>query len=134
MKINFNLIKNHIFDGISSNAKFCINDINAKNCLLGENEISICSDTCFNENNLKVDLIKNECVESCFNNGFEYKNICYNKCPKGTLVNNNICEDNICNKENQTLIECMGKTPQSYYLDLNDDIYYKCHENCKFCL
>ena len=136
MKLNFNLTKNHIFDGISSNVKFCISDINAKIFLLGENEISICSNTCFNESNLKVDLYAKLCVESCLNNGYEYEynNICNNKCPKGTLVNNNICKDNICNTENPTLLECMDKTPQGYYLDLNDDIYYKCHENCKFCL
>ena len=61
--------------------------------------------------------------------------MCYDKCPKGTLQNfiNNTCEGNICNELNQNSIECLDKTPQGYYLDLYDQIYKNCFENCKFC-
>ena len=134
IKFNFNLTNSHIFDNISSNIKFCVNE-DTRFILFDANEISICSSTCLNENNLKVDIKSNLCIESCINNGYEYeyKNICYKECPKGTLVNNNICEDNICKKENQSLIECMDQTPQGYYLNSIEYLYYKCHRNCKFC-
>ena len=121
------------FNTESSYIKYCIEDINTINHLSGIININ-CTDICFQEN-MKIDITNNICIESCLNteNNYEYNNICYNKCPKGTLVNNNICEDNLCNKEIQNEIECLGKTPQGYYLDLSDELYKKCFENCKFC-
>jgi hypothetical protein len=68
------------------------------------------------------------------NIGYEYNNMCYEKCPKGTILNyiDNTCKDNICNELNQNSIDCLDKTPQGYYLDLYDQIYKNCFENCKF--
>ena len=53
--------------------------------------------------------------------------------PKGTLVNNNKCEDNLCLEYVQDLIECLDNTPKGYYLDFTDEIYKKCFNTCKYC-
>ena len=59
--------------------------------------------------------------------------MCYKECPNGTLVNDYLCEDNICNENNKKSLECLDNTPQVYYLDSKDGIYKKCFKNCKFC-
>ena len=41
------------FDNINPNVKYCIKDLNTKNYLLGKDIISVCSDTCYNESNIK---------------------------------------------------------------------------------
>ena len=120
------------FYGKSGKTQYCVRDTNTANIL--SDIISNCSDTCFQENS-KLDLINNTCTLSCLDNGFdyEYNNICYKECPKGTLVNGNKCEDNKCKDESQNIIECLDKTPQEYYLDSSDELYKKCFQNCKFC-
>ena len=50
-----------------------------------------------------------------------------------TLINGNICEDNKCLKNNHNSIECLGNTPEGYYLDTEDGLYKKCYSSCKFC-
>ena len=120
---------NNVIDGISSYIKYCYELDPIKYILQAD-----CSNTCF-QDNIKIDINNNMCVESCINNGYqyEYNNICYNECPKGTLINNNKCEDNKCKFNYQNTVECMGTTPQGYYLDINDGRYKKCFKNCKFC-
>ena len=49
-----------------------------------------------------------------------YNNICYNKCPEGTLTYE---DTNIC----------FNYIKKGYYLDKNDNIYKKCYENCNDC-
>ena len=118
------------FTNIPTYTKICVNDIYSKNYLLENDKISICSDTCYNENNIKADIIYNMCLESCTNVGseYDYKNICYSVCPNGTqpiLFPGN----NFVNNTKQ----CLEQVPQDYYLDLNDRIYKKCYETCKSC-
>ena len=43
------------------------------------------------------------------------------------------CLDNECKNNNQNSNECSDGKPIGYYLDLNEDIFKKCFENCKFC-
>ena len=53
---------------------------------------------------------------------YEYKNICYQKCPKRTYTledkGNNLCYD---------------INPDGYYLDLKNEIYKKCYQTCSKC-
>ena len=44
-----------------------------KNMLVRNNSIPICSDTCINEENKKVDLYNNICIESYINHGYRYE-------------------------------------------------------------
>ena len=89
-----------------------------------------CTDDCF-KNNIKIDESQNTCVEIC--EKYEYHNFCVDECPSGTLLNENICEDNKCLIPAQNTVECLGNTPEGYYLDSNDQIYKKCFPGCKFC-
>ena len=132
-KLNNLVSRFNSFTGISPFVKYCINDFYTQNLLLG-NSISNCSDICFN-NNTKLDINSNECIEFCIDNGyeFEYNKICYYKCPKGTLVNNSICLDNKCNEYNPNIKECLGNIPVGYYYDLTDEIYKRCFEKCLIC-
>ena len=42
------------------------------------------------------------------------------------------CKENECNgRENSE--NCFNSTPKGYYLDLSDDIYKQCFENCDYC-
>ena len=91
-----------------------------------------CDNDCFKEN-MKINDSENKCVESCLNK-YEYNNICLDKCPKGTLLNDNICQNNKCleyHKEN--IIDCKDDIPEGYYFDSNDQIYKKCFDTCKYC-
>ena len=121
------------FDNLPSNLIYCINDEYTKINLLGNDIISICSDSCVKENYTKIDINNNQCIDTCLksNNKYEYKNYCYEKCPNRTLLDNYLCEDNACNFYSSA--NCQDKTPKGYYLDLNEDIYKKCFENCDYC-
>ena len=135
LELNRSLENTKLFDGFSNKTKYCIENESLKNYLLSKTGIvPNCSDECFNKD-IKIDINNNSCIKSCLDNGYEYEynNICYNKCPKGTLMNNNSCEYNLCNQYNQDLIECLNKTPEGYYFDYKEEIYKKCYEKCKFC-
>ena len=124
----------NIFMDIPSSVKCCIEDQTSKDKLPKNKVIFNCSDDCF-KGNIKIDLENFSCIESCSNsqNKYEYNNYCYNECPKGTLINNELCEDNICNINNQNIFQCLNKTPEGYYFDSEDERYKKCFANCKFC-
>ena len=117
------------FTGINPNVKYCIYDNDTKTFLLGIDKISECSDPCFNENNKKVDIINNTCIESCKNNGFnyEYKTLCYEICPNDSYILYKEGEENFNNDSK----ECFKPEINGYYLDVN--IFKRCHENCKSC-
>ena len=128
---------NNIFQGLSPNVIYCIKDDYTKNKLLIPEKISFCSDECFKLNNTRIDISNEICLDSCLNsetNNYEYNDICLNRCPNGTLLYNYKCLDNECeNNPNSNLIECLDGKPAGFYLDINDGIYKKCFENCKFC-
>ena len=119
-----------VFLNISSYVRYCINDNKTKNMLAGNNSIPICSDTCFNETNKKVDLYNNICIESCINHGYkyEYKSICYNECPTNTYSFFGQEENNI------NVIECFDPLPEGYYIDFDDNTFKKCYNICKYCV
>ena len=104
--MNFNTLSLQNLDQMFSNdnnlVKFCFNEeiipeiVSALNST-NPNYINYCSDICF-ERNQKVKITQdNECVYDCKDSiyKFEYNDMCYNSCPKGThsIVNNeNLCE------------------------------------------
>ena len=112
------------------NPKYCTNDEYTQNLLSDINKISNCSDKCFNEN-IKIDIINNTCIESCIINGYHYElnNICYSECPEDSYLK--YCDRDDC--INMEVKECFDRTPEGYYLDLNSKTYKKCYDNCKFC-
>ena len=77
--------KTKTFNNIANKVKYCIEGFSTKNYLLGNDLTSVCDDICFSDN-IKIDIINNTCIDSCKNNGYqyEYNNICYHSCPKGT--------------------------------------------------
>ena len=118
-----------IFGQMATSTIFCAEDTKIKSQLTSLN--LNCDHDCFNEN-IKIDETQeNKCVESC--NYFEYNKFCIDECPEGTLVNDNICEDNKCLKNNHNSIECLDNTPEGYYFDKEDGLYKKCYQGCKFC-
>ncbi len=123
--------ENSFFD-LHSKAIICIHDEETKNLLLSPEQLSFsfCSDECSNLNNSKIDFKNELCASSCLNtsNIYEYNSVCYNKCPNGTLEIDHLCLDNDCNE-----FECLEGKPVGFYFDLNDEIFKKCFETCKFC-
>ena len=130
LNINNTAFNNETFGYLSSYTKFCIDDEYTKYSLQQINITSDCSNLCFNTN-IKLDITNNICLESCINNSYQYElnNICYHECPKDFYPK--YCKDNECNTEEE--YQCFGKTPEGYYLDLNNKQYKKCNNNCKFC-
>ena len=108
----------NIFIKTSPHLKICINDTNTKNLFSVYDKEFDCDNICFN-NNIKVNLNFNSCVEYCnqTENIYEYNNICYLKCPSNTypIKNEYLCLDTI---------------PDGYYLDENY-LYKKCSQNFK---
>ena len=122
-KINSSTIINSSLDSINPNTKFCLNDsYTERQLLFPKNFISNCSDICF-EQNIKLDIVTNECIKSCSEHNYSYEcnNICYNQCPEDsypTLETPNICYD---------------RKPKGYYLDLTEPIYKPCYHSCEIC-
>ena len=132
LEINDITDTNQAFYLINPNVKVCANKLNMKN-LLSNNYtiISDCTNICF-QDNIKLDIVNNECITSCKDNGFDYSyyKICYTECPEGTHAVSN--EDNSNDYYDNGVGICLDKNPEGYYLD-NDGFYKKCFNNCKFC-
>ena len=123
-----------IFNDLSLNITIYINDYVTKKEIVLNKYTSHCSDECLILNNTKIDINNKMCVKSCLynsSNRYEYNNICYDKCPNGTLNHNYLCLDYDCNILQDYSIECSNNQPVGYYLD-NNDIYQKCFNNCTF--
>ena len=122
-----NYYNKYMFNDIASSVRICVNDNNTKNYLLENNKIIICSDTCIVETNILIDIVNNQCVESC-GNLFEYKNTCYAICPKDTY---GFIYDEIPGGENKPI--CIENKPQGYFLDSKNNILRKCYKTCDYC-
>ena len=112
-----------IFNSIPSYTKICANDEIILNKLSEYHKSSDCSDICFKPN-IKIDIKNKQCIESCLNKGYEYElnNICYNECPKDSFL---ILDDELDNIYFENIKKCYDKTPEGYYLDINNKIYKK---------
>ena len=108
------------FDNVPKSVNYCYDDNSVQNYLIKDNKIvSNCPDLCF-QNDRKIDLVQNKCVNSCTNERYEYNNLCFDDCPPGTykvFLNRNICLNDITH----------------FYLDKTNHIYKECYKNCKSC-
>ena len=135
-EINNQTITDSSINLVSNNLKVCSNEYNMKKYLSeNTNIINNCSDVCF-QNNIKIDLLRKECVKSCKDNDYiyEWNNICYNECPDGThiILKNEINKNNIFNEFNDYVAICLDKNPEGYFLD-KDGFYKQCFKNCEYC-
>ena len=115
------------FEGIPSNVVYCINDANVKN-----NLVTFLKEKRIYQTSL-INYDYNYCFESCNDNIYQYNNICYNKCPIGSLLDNYFCLDNKCSENNFNSEECLNGKPRGYYYDSSDQIYKKCFYSCDSC-
>ena len=122
LEINNNTNTQQTFNLLLNDLKICANGTNMQNYLSSLNKRYDCSDICFVKN-IKLDIINNSCLNSCEDNGygFEYNNICYQKCPTDThsILSNSVGI-------------CLDKKPEGYYLD-EDGFYKNCFESCENC-
>ena len=114
-------------DAFPSNINICTRHIDSEY----DNIIFNCTDTCQNENNIKIDITNNICFESCDDDKYDYNNFCFYKCPKYTILKDKICKDNRCKFDNSN--DCRGLTPKYYFLDNNDYLYKDCYNKCNYC-
>ena len=124
-----------IFESLPQRTIICVQNSTIKNALSSLNLFLFCSDNCFELNNSKIDINGGICLDSCLksnNDQYEYENLCYIKCPKGTLVNNYQCLDNECESSSDSNV-CLGGNPIGYYYDSIDEIYKRCYEKCYSC-
>jgi len=117
-KLMKSALKNKVFEEVSPNIKYCTEDINLKNYISKEYSIeSSCDDICFKEN-IKIDIIYNNCRESCLIEEYEYNNVCFGNCPNNTY--SLFCDGDKCKESKK---ECFDKEPEGYYLDINNKVY-----------
>ena len=125
-QIESHVYHENIFEGLSPNVTYCINDNSTKNLLLPQlGKILFCPDECMIRNNSKIDISNQKCVDSCMNttsNIYEYNNICYNICPRNTLNIDYLCIDIDCDKFEQYSIKCLNNEPLGYYFDPINEI------------
>ena len=129
---------------LKTNLRLCFKENNLTDEIKNQlpNYIINCTDDCFINEVNKLIKEKNICIDACEhddNYRYEYKDICYEKCPNGThnsIENNFICEDDlICDKYyNYDYTGCLDEVPLGYYLDDSslktiDKCYIKC-SNC----
>ena len=108
------------FNELDSNLKLCIDDTTTKTKIFGSKYALNCNNVCFNEN-IKVDIELNKCVEECDENKFEYNKICNSTCLSGypILLNNRKT--------------CREIIPNNFYFDSSDKIYKECYKSCENC-
>ena len=131
ISFSFNHLTNYdnVLDGIKTKLIFCANEPITNLITRKYNFTSNCTDICF-ENDRKIDIIENKCTKICDNTRYEYENICYNECPKGTTYISSLENNNNYHEEAKL---CFNETPSGYYLDENNNTYKACYKSCKFC-
>ena len=139
---NFNTLSvtynGSIFDNINSNLTYCIiNETKISNII---SQLSSYKKQCFNESQTKFIINKITFIDNCINDDkykYEYNNICYESCPKGTsvILNNYLCEDLNCYiSYNMNETECLDYIPEGFYISNHFlKTLDKCHDDCKTC-
>ena len=118
---NTNNIDYNNFISPSLNTKYCIEDQNTINKVIGD-KTNDCSDLCFQENVI-FDINEGKCI--CNENyKFEYNNNCYHECPDSPLITYPIFT---------TKYICSPERPENYYYDNIDNVYKECYSTCKIC-
>jgi len=135
LEINDNTSMVSAFDNLPLNLKICSRQTKMENFLISLNKTINCLDICFIKN-IKIDMNTNECINSCYKNGYNHEcnNICYNECPENTHykikdLNN---KDNIFSEYEDGVAKCIVSNTEGYFLD-EFGFYEECFQNCKFC-
>ena len=120
-KFNSTINNTGAFIKVSSDFVFCIKDNFTKNYLFGNDNISICLESCSDDNNKRISLSYEGCIESCqkYEFEYEYNNVCYHECPNGTFSLLNRKEDN----NSKNIRYCYPICDNYYYFD-ESNIYH----------
>ena len=134
---NYSLIKN------KNNIENCYRNCEHYFYFNSENQY-ICQEEDICPDNYKLINGKGKCIDDCshdniYNYIFEYKNACYEECPRNyTPSNSNKCELKCELFEfyyNEDKTQCIDNVPQGYYCnDETQRTIARCHSNCKTCL
>jgi len=141
----FNTLKvgnfNNIFDNCKNILLYCINDEiispEFKSQLLNFNKTD-CHILC-SFNLYKYNSEKNICIKSCLNDvdyQYEYKDICYQTCPNGTInyINDKFCNSLCSNYYDYEQESCIDEIREGYYLNNTDlKTIDKCDLKCYNC-
>ena len=108
------------------NLTVCLTDIDTERILVSQIRYFLnfdCSDKCFPKT-YKYDLCEYICLESCDQSEckFDYKDICYYRCPNTTYEPDDreyFCEDKV--------------EGQGYYFSTTREVFKQCHYKCKKC-
>ena len=125
---------NEVLSGVSTSLKYCVSDSTTQSTLSINDAKNDCSDTCFQQN-IKVDLTNNKCIEDlCSNTEYKYiyNDECHTSCPEETYELDCDQGESGCKDDNNKII-CYDTLPEGYYLDISNKIYKKCFSNCKTC-
>ena len=124
------------FNQLNKNLKICSNENSLKNNILNQDFNINCDDICFIKN-IKLDIIRKQCIHSCKDNGYSYEcnNICYDECPEEAhiILKDENNKDNIFVEFEDGVAICLDRNPEGYYLD-DDGFYKECFGSCKFFL
>ena len=107
---NFKITRTYdrIFEKITSDVKYCINDTSTQNYLLGKDKKSNCEDKCFQRNTM-IDKINRVCVE--------YYNTDYNIIINDERKNFTIIEPYLFKNQEDLISEIRTALINKYYLD-----------------
>ena len=125
---------NNIFDLASINITYCIDGQYANNFTKSKKIVSQCKNICFHDSKIIVE--NRTCIKRCQNDAI-YKYFffwrCFEKCLYKTHIsyyNDFECEQDVkCLEKNIT--NCPKK--EGHYVDINDRIYKRCQNNCRYC-
>ena len=85
----------NIFNNLKPYTIYCINDEPTKNEICPDSRFCFCHPDCAILEFFKIDFYNKISLDSCekSNNKFDYKDLCYPKCPSNTLMLGKTCID-----------------------------------------
>ena len=116
--IDYKLL-DHTFDEMNSGIKFCVDESNIKISMQIKNS---CSDQCFKDMAKKFDISKNEYVDTCGAQKFDFNDLCWGDCPYNYY--RLYTDRRTCSK---------ASPGENFFLDTNNNLYTQCYKSCKTC-
>ena len=116
------ILLDNTFNNMNSGIKFCVDVNNIKVSIQNVQIKNSCSDQCFKDMAKKFDISKNEYVDTCDAQKFDFNNLCWEDCPYNYY--RLFTDRRICSKE---------KPGENFFLDTNNNIYIQCYKSCKTC-
>ena len=123
---NKQLLQKNTLEGNSKRINICFKDIEFNKDYAKYDFIFDCSKDCFKKN-YNVNIKEKVCVENCRDNKYlkyQYKQVCMDKCPKGSHpshLNEYLCEKNRDLRTNNN--KSLKNKTNEYLLDIIDGIY-----------